>query len=122
MERKYYDFNVPGGRGDPPDEVKLRIQEQRMQRAEAAAPAIIPRLTLEALTRYAVHQIPTGGFLRAVLENKLLEAVQAADGDNLAAFVPIVQYVFNNLPAGSWGSPQVVRAWIQKRKEREQRT
>lgn len=107
---------------DLADEVELRLQEQRMQRAEAAAPAIIPRRTLEALTRYAVHQIPTGGFLRAVLENKLLDAVQAADGENLAAFVPIVQYVFNNLPAASWGSPQAVRAWVQKRKEREHRT
>lgn len=68
--------------------------------------------TIETLRRYADHGIPTGDFLRAVLENNLFEAAGRADPENFAALGDICGYVYNEMPAGCWGNPQTVREWL----------
>lgn len=67
---------------------------------------------IEGLVRYKDHGTPTGGFLRAVLENNLKEAVQRADIDNQRSLCAIVAWCYNNLPSAAWGSPEQVRSWI----------
>lgn len=79
----------------------------------------IPPHTRESLRRYADDGVPTGGFLYAVLTNKLFEAVGRADSENSLALRDIAMYIYNELPAASWGSEEAVHNWIQRKiKER----
>lgn len=70
-----------------------------------------------ALDRYVNHKIPTGGFLRAVLENDLKEACGRADVTNRYRLFEIVNYCYNEIPGSGWGSPENVAAWLNKQKE-----
>ena len=74
----------------------------------------------EAMDRYAETGCPTGDFLRAVLENDLMEAFGRADEDNTRDMREIVAYVYNELPGNCHGSHEIVDAWIERfRKVRE---
>lgn len=66
----------------------------------------------ESLDRYVKQGIPPGGFLTAVLENNLFEAVGRADEYNLATLASICRYIYNDLPATCWGSPQRVTDFL----------
>lgn len=59
--------------------------------------------------------LPTGDFLRAVLENNLSEAILRADDVNLRALPHIVAYVHEHLPAVAWGSKAAVDRWLSTR-------
>ena len=72
----------------------------------------IPQSTIDSLIRYAEKGTPTGGFLWGVLTNNFSEAVGRADNGNRAALYEIHLFVYNEMPADSWGSPQKVNAWI----------
>lgn len=76
---------------------------------------MIPQSIIEGLDRYAKHYIPTGGFLRAVLEHDLFEAVGRADLGNQMALAEIVIYIYNELPVGCHGSKEKVDAWLARR-------
>lgn len=65
-----------------------------------------------ALWHYVTEARPTGGFLRAVLSDKLHEAVCAADDQSLAALLPIVRWIYNYAPAGCWGNSEKVDTWL----------
>lgn len=80
--------------------------------------AAIPAPLIDGLMRYVVHGVETGGFLRAVLENNLSEAVGRADISSLAVLPLIVSYVYNELPGTCWGSKDVVEAWLANHLER----
>ena len=71
---------------------------------------INPRI-IESIQRYALHHVPTGGFLRAVLENDLLSAVNLA-GDYLDELREIVMYIHWEIRGDCHGSPERVRAWL----------
>ena len=75
----------------------------------------IPEHLRESLERYVTYGIPTGGFLQAVLENNLIDAVGRADAQSTAALPEICRYVYNELPTSCWGSPTKVREWIRTR-------
>lgn len=77
----------------------------------------IPKATLAGLERYRDMKYPTGGFLESVLSNQLGESVARADGQNTEVLCTIVTWVYNNLPAESWGSPEKYRAWLDSRVE-----
>ena len=68
----------------------------------------------ETLDRYVNHQIPTGGFLQAVLENDLKEACARADDINRYRLFEIVQYCYNEIPSICWGTPEKVSKWLNK--------
>ena len=68
--------------------------------------------TIAAIRRYADHHIQTGGFLRAVLSNNLVEAVGMADEENLKALPEIVRYCYNEIPGNCWGSERDVEKWL----------
>ena len=72
----------------------------------------IPVITKEALDRYVNDRISTGGFLHAVLADRLFDAVGRADKENLAALRDIVTYIYNELPGDCWGSAAKVHNWL----------
>jgi len=73
--------------------------------------------TKESIDKYALHKIPTGGFLRSVLENNLMESFMRADNQNREDMFEICNYIYNFLPADCHGSPERVDLWIKKGRE-----
>lgn len=68
--------------------------------------------TKYGIDNYVEHGVPTGSFLRAVLENNLMEAMGRADLDNRACLFTICDYIYNNTPSDCHGSPQKVKDWL----------
>ena len=65
-----------------------------------------------SLKRYIDHKISCGGFLTAVLSNDLFGAVGRADYENVQRIPEIVKYIYNHLPASSYGSAEEVKNWL----------
>jgi len=67
------------------------------------------------LDRYMTDHVPTGGFLRAVLENDLRGAAARMSPDlpNQVLF-RLVRLLNNYASAESWGSKEKVAAWLVK--------
>ena len=74
---------------------------------------MIPQSTKYQIDEYVKHYIPTGGFVRAVLENNLMEAFYRADDMNASHMKDIVVYVYNKIPSTCWGSPEIVKLWLE---------
>ena len=79
--------------------------------AERVAVAAMPEW-MGALDRYVHHRIPTGGCLRAVLANDLMQAFARADFDTTRAMGTIVRYIYNDIPSACHGSYAAVDAWL----------
>ena len=75
----------------------------------------IPPLVRAALDRYATEHSPAGGFVMDVLRDDLHGALVRADAESLAEIRNIVVYVYNELPGDCWGSPERVKAWLEKK-------
>jgi len=73
-------------------------------------------IIIEGLNRYVEHKIPTGSFLRAVLENDLVESCARADHKNINRIPSIVQYIYENLPHNCWGSKEIVTKFLETEK------
>jgi hypothetical protein len=72
------------------------------------------------MERYLEHGIPPGSFLMAVLENNLKEAFARADDISVKELPGIVAWLYNMVPIDAWGSPEICRNYMEKkRKERE---
>ena len=80
-------------------------------------PKLIDSRFRESLDRYQRHHIETGGFLRAVLENNLAEAVLRADEIAFMNLPHVLSYVINELPSICWGSAAAVESWLSRRKD-----
>jgi len=76
----------------------------------------VPASTLDTLDNWAKFGLPPGGFISAVLENDLADAVGRADSRNSAALVGIIDYLINELPRSCWGSYENVAAWGEARR------
>src|ERR1017187_2246956 len=76
-------------------------------------PELVSDTVRESLARYVQQGIPTGGFLRAVLSNDLMNAFGRADDQNAATLFHICAYIYNELPSACHGSEKVVDAWMQ---------
>lgn len=77
----------------------------------------IPKEIEKSLILYRDEHIKPGGFLEAVLANDLMEAFGRADIYNRMEMFNICLYVYNNMPRNCHGSYEIVRAWLNKRKE-----
>lgn len=78
---------------------------------------MIPHRLNAPLFRYVQERIPTGGFLRACLENDLLRASCAADDINAGILRDIMRHIANELPGECWGSREKVKEWLAGRGE-----
>ena len=78
---------------------------------------MIKENVLISINSYAKEGKPVGDFLYAVLSNDLTSAIFRADLDNRAALYEIVQYIYNEIPADSWGSTEKVEAWLKIKRE-----
>ena len=77
----------------------------------AAKNNLVPAHLHGGLERYLQDGILPGGFLQAVLENKLKESFERADDISRAALPDIVHYLYNYVPMAAWGSPERVAEW-----------
>lgn len=73
----------------------------------------MPPLILQGLLDYVDHGTPPGDFLFAVLSNDLMQALGRASHDSRAAIFQICEFVCNEMPAKSHGSPAKIHAWIE---------
>lgn len=71
----------------------------------------IPDHLSEGLDLHVLHGLTTGSFLWAVLTNDLRDALARADAEALAALPAIVGWLYNEAPAGCWGSPDKAESW-----------
>ena len=85
-----------------------QVREREKQGKYPTAPVHL----LDAIHRYATDRQPVGGFLTAVLENNLREAMGRADDASRHGLFHIVQYCHWELPGNCWGSPAKVKAWL----------
>lgn len=72
----------------------------------------IDQSLVNSLAMYVKERVPTGGFLRAVLENDLLDAVNRADLVNQMQLRNIANFVRTAVPAVAQGSPEKVIRWL----------
>jgi hypothetical protein len=87
---------------------------------------MIPTLLKESFDRYVEYGIPTGDFLKSVLENDLMGAFGRADILNRVILFDICVYVYNELPRECHGSREAVKNWLARdwteiRKKRNER-
>lgn len=93
--------------------VKTIAQMQSRLFAGGAKPEeYFEETTLDALNRYIYNKIPPGDFLKAVLSNDLKEAFGRADETNQAVLFFIVMWLYQNAPAGCWGSRDNYYDWL----------
>jgi hypothetical protein len=71
-----------------------------------------PEHIRDSLLRYQNEHVPTGGFLKAVLENNLREAYSRADSENIDHMMAIVSFCYNRLNMACWGTPDRVQEWL----------
>ena len=76
----------------------------------------IPAHMRSGVELYVYDGIPPGSFLTAVLENKLVEAFMHADEINRAAMFAWADFMYNEMPSGSWRSAERVAAWCEARR------
>ena len=69
----------------------------------------IPDRMGRSIVDYTNHHIMPGSFLQAVFENNLVDAVGQADRENLRNLPAYASYLYNEVSADCWGSPEKVR-------------
>lgn len=77
----------------------------------------VPEHLRHGLAMYLLNYVMPGHFLMAVLENDLLEAFKRGDRESREGLGDIVHWLYNYAVGISWGSKDLVRAWLHKREE-----
>ena len=89
-------------------------------RKENCVSVLPPPCFIEQVENYLFFRIPPGSFLRAVLENKLVESFMYADETNSRSMFLIVHYLHNVVPGATWGSSKAVQDWLYPPEEEEE--
>lgn len=63
-------------------------------------------------TNYLWDGIPPGSQMYAMLSNNLRDAVGCADHHRARVIPAIVNFLYNEMPGGTWGSEEYVNAWM----------
>jgi hypothetical protein len=71
-----------------------------------------PIRILDSINAYVKDRQRPGGFVTAVLEDRLTAALRAADSASRRGLDDILLYVWNEIPATCWGSPARVAEWL----------
>lgn len=101
---------VGSGRNNPYKESKYAPE---LVDGEPIRYDLAPNLA-DGLCRYIESGVPTGSFLRAVLENDLREACWRADATNRLLLWEFVCWLHNHAPRDCWGSREKVDAWLSR--------
>ena len=80
---------------------------------------LIPPHMRDGVRRYFFNGIAGGSFLTAVLSNDLMGALGKADDENIGALPQYGVFLYNYVPAESFGSPARVKAWLDSFAEAE---
>lgn len=88
-----------------PGELEAMMQEHRRLNPDLP----IRDDVKQALIGYAIRGERLGHFLTYVVENNLFQALGQADSYNRASIYQICHFIYNELPAGCWGSPEIVK-------------
>lgn len=78
-------------------------------------PKLCPSRIIEAFHRYRDLGVPPGDFVRACLENNLIEAFRASDEENRAALPHIVAWLYWEMPSNLWKSPEAVQTHLARK-------
>lgn len=79
----------------------------------------IPERMMSSIKLYINERVEPGGFLTAVIQNNLKEAVGKADEENIGNIPAFIVYFYNEAPAACWGSLENMEAWLKERKEED---
>lgn len=82
-----------------------------MAQSQAVNVERLPNHMQDAARRYVEDGAHVGGFLEAVLSNDLVGAFGRADSANRDAMEDWVAWLYNDAPAGCWGSAEAVEQW-----------
>jgi hypothetical protein len=93
------------------DEQKQYWENRIRSQSERGEYATLNPLLVETLINWVCHKLEPGGFVTAVLTNNLFDAVGRADSHNKGQLPLIVSFIYNHLPSGSFGSPEVMEQW-----------
>ena len=74
----------------------------------------VPEHTQRSLEDYFCRCLPPGGFIKAVLVGDLFAAACSADYENANCLADIAEWVYQNAPAGSFGSNAAIKGWLSK--------
>lgn len=75
----------------------------------------IPERLRYSLAMYVEIGQPTGGFLKSVLSNDLFEAFGRADAENKNNIENLIRFVYNEMPAGCFGSKEIYEEWVKSK-------
>jgi len=73
----------------------------------------IPEHMVQALEGYTEEGHPLGHFLQAIVSNNFMEACSRADMENQRNLPAYGAYLYNMMPAASWGSPGAYKHWVE---------
>ena len=73
---------------------------------------LIPHHMQDAMALYMVKGVRPGSFLESLLSGSLFEAVRYADEINRRSLPVYVNFLVHYAPARSFGSPDLVEAWV----------
>lgn len=90
----------------------MNFKNDRINFKEKIKSAGLPSYMYGAIERYVFNGIEPGSFLKAVLENNLMDAVSLADDNNINVIANWVKFLYWETPADCWQSEKHVRDWI----------
>jgi hypothetical protein len=67
---------------------------------------------IEGVNRYIIDRIKPGDFLTAIFENDFVNALGRADIKNFDNIQAYAKFLYNEAPAGCWGSKKAVKEWL----------
>lgn len=80
--------------------------------SDRARRAGVPDHLIDGLTNYLLYGLRPGHFLEAVLSNDLIEALKRGDEQSIAGLPALGRFLYHDMPANAWGSPDAVIAWM----------
>lgn len=79
-----------------------------------AARCGIPGHMHDGLVLYIQHGLQPGSFLVALLSGDFFEACRRADEENFNALQAYARFLYNDVPAGCFGSKENVEGWMEQ--------
>lgn len=110
-------INTPEERPMTPKELEKEkaaaIEHARVRLVECMTRRGIPLHMREGVIDYMLYGMPLGSdsFLRNVLANRLVQSIGKADDENRAAIFKWAEFLYNDMPVGSWGDDGRMQHW-----------